>query len=150
MQARLSFGRHALGGAKALRDVLDYVAHCGLAPTLVDMVYLRVSQINGCAHCIDTHARHLRRQGVATEKVALIGTWREAGPLFTTRERAALAWAESLTRVPASRVPDADYACVARAFAPRELADLSMAIALMNAYNRVSIGLHVMPHQCSL
>src|ERR1700736_6772345 len=95
-------------GTKALRGVHGYIAESGLPSSLVNLVYLRVSQINGCAYCIDMHPRDLIKEGLAIEKLVLVQAWREAGSLFDTRERSALAWAETVTRVADTAVPDAD------------------------------------------
>jgi AhpD family alkylhydroperoxidase len=104
-----------------------------------------VSLINGCAYCIDMHSRDLLKGGMAVEKLVLVPVWREAGGLFSERERAALAWAETVTRVADTAVPDADYRDAAAAFSDKELADLTIAIALMNAYNRLAISFRTPP-----
>src|ERR1700736_5253175 len=103
-------------------------------------VYLRVSQINGCAYCIDMHSRDLLKGGMAVEKLVLVPAWREAGSLFDSRERAALAWAETVTRVADTAIPDGEFESASAAFSEKELADLTIAIGLMNAYNRLAIG----------
>jgi AhpD family alkylhydroperoxidase len=108
-------------------------------------VYLRVSQINGCAYCIDMHSRDLLKLGVPIDKLVLVPVWHEAGNLFSARERAAFAWAETVTRVAETGIPDADYEAAAAEFSDKELADLTYAIGLMNAYNRFSIGFRVPP-----
>jgi AhpD family alkylhydroperoxidase len=90
----------APAGTKALRGVHGYIAESALPSSLVNLVYLRVSQINGCAYCIDMHSRDLIKEGFAIEKLVLVQAWREAGGLFDARERAALAWAETVTRSP--------------------------------------------------
>ena len=104
-----------------------------LSPVLVDLVYLRVSQINNCAYCLDMHTRDLLKKGVKVETLALVQAWREAGHLFDDRERAALAWAESVTLVAQTGVPDADavYEAARAVFDERELVDLTIAISLM-------------------
>ncbi|MBB1602234.1 carboxymuconolactone decarboxylase family protein [Variovorax sp. UMC13] len=120
--------------------------HKGSLPkALIDLVYLRVSQINGCAFCIDMHSRDLLKAGLAVDKLVLVPVWQEAGAVFSARERAALAWAESVTRVADTGVPDADYAAAAAAFDNKELADLSYAIALMNAFNRFGVSFRMAP-----
>ena len=112
----------------------------GLKDVLVELVYLRVSQINGCACCLDMHTRELSKKGVSVQKLALMQAWHEAGPLFSERERAALAWTETVTRVAETQVPDDIFAAAAAVFSEKELADLTMAIGLMNAFNRVAIS----------
>jgi AhpD family alkylhydroperoxidase len=145
MSNRLDYSKVAPGGVKALGGVYGYVTQSSLPPVLVDLVYLRVSQINNCAYCLDMHTRDLLKKGVKVEKLALLQAWHEAGELFDERERAALAWAESVTRVAETGVPDADYAAVRKVFDERELVDLTIAIGLMNTYNRMAIGFRNTP-----
>ncbi len=140
MSNRLDYNRIAPTGVKALGAVHGYVSRSGLDPVLVDLVYLRVSQINNCAYCLDMHTRDLLQRGVAVEKLALVQAWAEAGPLFDRRERAALAWAESVTRVAQTGVPDADYEAARAVFDEQDLVDLTIAIGLMNTYNRMAIS----------
>jgi AhpD family alkylhydroperoxidase len=137
---RLDYTKASPGGVKAFGGVYGYVMQSGLEDVLVDLVYLRVSQINGCAYCLDTHTRDLIKKGVTPAKLALVQAWYEAGALFSDRERAALAWAESVTRVADTHVPDEDFRRAAATFSEKELADLTMAISLMNAYNRLAIS----------
>jgi len=103
---RLDYTQIAPAGAKALGGVFGYVMQSGLFAALVELVYLRVSQINNCAYCLDMHTRDLLKKGQKVEKLALVQTWAEAGNLFDERERAALAWAETVTRVAETGVPD--------------------------------------------
>src|ERR1700742_2791491 len=110
----------------------------GLPAELVDLVYLRVSQINNCAYCLDMHTRDLIKKGVKIEKLALLQAWEEAGHLFSERERAALAWAETVTRVAETGVPDEAFKAARAVFEEKELADLTIAIGLMNTYNRLA------------
>ncbi|NMU90839.1 carboxymuconolactone decarboxylase family protein [Achromobacter ruhlandii] len=139
MSHRLDYAQAAPEGYKAFGAVYAYLRQCGLPEALVNLVYLRVSQINGCAYCIDMHSRDLLRQGVAVDKLVLVSVWREVGPLFSGREQAALAWAECVTRVADTGVPDADYQAAAAEFNDKELADLTYAIGLMNAFNRLGV-----------
>lgn len=117
----------------------------GLPKELIDLVYLRVSQLNGCAYCIDMHSRDLLKQGITVDKLVLVPAWREAGELFSARERRALAWAETVMRVAETSVPDADYEAAAAEFTAKELADLTYAIAVMNAYNRLGVSFRMRP-----
>jgi AhpD family alkylhydroperoxidase len=142
---RLDYTKAAPGGVKALGGVYAYVTQSGLEDVLVDLVYLRVSQINGCAYCLDMHTRELLRKGVTPAKLALVQAWHEAGPLFNDREKAALAWAESVTRVADTHVPEDGFNAAAAVFSEKELADLTIAIGLMNAYNRLAIGFRRAP-----
>src|SRR5260370_34964580 len=109
MTKRLDYTQIAPAGVKALGGVYGYVAQSSLPPALVDLVYLRVSQVNNCAYCLDMHMRDLLKKGQKIEKLALVQAWREAGNLFDERERAALAWAETGPRVSEPGVPDEAY-----------------------------------------
>ena len=142
---RLDYNAAAPAGMKALGSVYGYVSQSGLPKALIDLVYLRVSQINGCAYCIDMHSRDLLKDGMAVEKLVLVPTWREGGALFDEMERAALAWSETVTRVAETGVPADEYAAAAAIFDPRQLADLTIAIGLMNAYNRMAISFRATP-----
>jgi AhpD family alkylhydroperoxidase len=117
----------------------------GMPAELVELMYLRVSQINNCAYCLDMHTRDLLKRGQHIEKLALVQAWGEAGNLFSKRERAALAWAETVTRVAETGVPDEAYHAVRAEFEEKELVDLTIAISLMNAYNRMAISFRNTP-----
>jgi len=145
MTQRLDYTALAPAGMKALGTVYGYIAQSGLSRLLVNLVYLRASQINGCAYCIDMHSRDLIKEGLAVEKLVLVQAWREAGGVFDTRELAALAWTETVTRVADTNVPDADFQAASAVFSEKELVDLTIAIGVMNAYNRLSIGFRVPP-----
>ena len=145
MTQRLDYTNVAPAGVKALGGVYGYITQSGLPTQLVNLVYLRVSQINGCAYCIDMHSRDLLKSGIAVDKLVLVPVWRDAGDVFSTRERVALAWAETVTRVVETGVPDADYEAVAAEFSGKELADLTYAIGLMNVFNRLGISFRTPP-----
>jgi AhpD family alkylhydroperoxidase len=145
MTQRLIYTEVAPAGVKALGGVYGYVAQSGLPGPLVNLVYLRVSQINGCAYCIDLHSRDLLKEGLAVEKLVLVPAWREAGGLFDERERAALAWAETVTRVADTTVPQHDYEAAHAVFDDKELVDLTLAVGLMNTYNRLAISFRAPP-----
>ena len=145
MSQRINYNAASPAGMKALGGVHGYIMQSGLAKTLVDLIYLRISQINGCAYCIDTHSRDLLKDGVTVEKLVLVWAWRESGALFDETERAALAWAETVTRVAETGVPDAEYEAAAAVFDQKQLADLTIAIGLMNAYNRMAISFRAPP-----
>ena len=140
MTQRMDYEAATPAGVKALGAVYMHVARSGLPKRLVNLVYLRVSQINGCAYCIDMHSRDLLEEGMAVEKLVLVPAWREGGTLFDDTERAALAWAETVTRVAETGVPDAEFAAAAAVFDEKQVADLTIAIGLMNAYNRMAIS----------
>jgi len=140
MSERIDYMEVAPAGVKALGGVYAYVMKCGLSDILVDLVYLRISQVNGCAYCLDLHTRDLLKKGVQVEKLALVQAWREAGNVFDERERAALAWAESVTNVAKTAVPDEEFKAASAVFSEKELVDLTIAIGLMNTYNRMGIS----------
>ena len=145
MNKRLDYNQIAPAGAKALGGVYAYVMQSGLGATLIELVFLRISQINNCAYCLDMHTRDLLKKGVKIEKLALVQAWAEGGDLFDERERAALAWAETVTRVAETNVPDAAYEAARAVFEERDLADLTIAIGLMNTYNRMAISFRNTP-----
>jgi len=145
MSERIDYSAVSPRGVKALGGVHLYVAQSGLPEALLVAVYLRVSLINGCAYCIDSHTRELRELGVCNEKIALVSVWDEAGELFDARERAALAWAETVTQISTTGAPDSAYAAASLHFDEKELVDLTIAIGLMNAYNRMAISFRVRP-----
>jgi len=142
---RLDYIKASPGGVKAFGGVHGYVVESGLEDVLIDLVYLRVSQINGCAYCLDKHTRDLIKKNVTPAKLALVQAWREAEPMFSDREKAALAWAESVTLVTDTHVPDDAFDAVAAVFSENKLADLTMAISLINAYNRLAISFRRTP-----
>jgi AhpD family alkylhydroperoxidase len=149
MTRRLNYNQLAPNGAKALCGVYGYVMQSGLPAELVELVYLRVSQINNCAYCLDIHTRDLIKKGVKVEKLALVQAWAEAGYLFNEHERAALAWAGAVTRVSETGVPDEAFQAARAAFQEKELVDLTIAIGLMNAYNRMAISFRNTPQAAS-
>jgi len=142
---RLDYTQLSPKGMKALGSVYGHIMQSDLPGDLVDLVYLRVSQINHCAYCLDLHTRDLIKRGVSIEKLALLQAWPEAGALFSDRERAALAWAETVTRVAQTGIPDRDYDAALVAFGEKDLVDLTIAIGLMNTYNRMAIGFRRTP-----
>ena len=112
---------------------------CGLEASLLELVKMRASQINGCAHCLDMHSKDARAAGETEQRLYLLNAWREA-PFYSARERAALAWTEALTLVSESQVPDTVYEEARRHFSEQELVDLSLAIVAINGWNRLAIG----------
>jgi AhpD family alkylhydroperoxidase len=145
MSNRIDYAKASPEGYKAFGGVYATLQKSGLPKELIDLVYLRVSQINGCAYCIDMHTRDLLKLGVTVDKLVLVPVWRDSGHVFITRERIALAWAETVTRVAETHVPDADYEAAAAEFSAKELADLTYAIGLMNAFNRLGITFRTPP-----
>jgi AhpD family alkylhydroperoxidase len=145
MSQRMNYNAAAPAGMKALGTVHGYVRQSGLPARLIDLVYLRISQINGCAYCIDAHSRDLLKAGLSVEHLVLVASWPEAGGIFDAQEKAALAWAEAVTRLGRHGVPDSAYEAAAAAFDGKQLADLTIAISLMNAYNRMAISFRATP-----
>jgi len=145
MSHRIDYAKVSPEVYKAFGGVHVAVQKTGLPKELVDLVYLRVSQINGCAYCIDMHSRDLLKAGLAVDKLVLVPVWHDAGAVFSARERAALAWAETVTRVAETGVPDADYQAATAEFGEKELVDLTYAISLMNAFNRFGITFRATP-----
>lgn len=144
MQARLDYTKAAPGTLKALFGLEIYLHGCGLDHGLLHLIKLRASQVNGCAYCIDMHSKDARAGGETEQRLYLLDAWREA-PIYTDRERAALAWTEAVTKVTDGHVPDAVFAEVREQFNDKELADLTMAIAAINAWNRMAISFRAMP-----
>ena len=133
-------------GAKAMGTLHHFVTQgTGLPSLLTHIVFLRVSQINGCAHCIDIHTRDLLAEGMSVEKVVLVPVWHEAAYLFSEQERAALAWAEEVTRVNETHASDEAYAAALAVFGEKDLVDLTLTVAAMNAINRMGISFRMKP-----
>jgi AhpD family alkylhydroperoxidase len=129
---------------RAVQRVESYIQQCGLEKSLIELVKMRASQINGCAYCLHVHSSDARRAGETEQRLYLLGAWHEA-PLYTEREGAALAWTEALTRVSETRAPDAIYEEVRRHFGDKELVDLTTLIGLINLWNRLAIGFRYQP-----
>lgn len=145
MTQRIDYAKASPEGYKAFGAVYSMLLKGSLPKELIDLVYLRVSQINGCAFCIDMHSRDLLKSGLSVEKLVLIPVWHEAGAVFTARERVALSWAESVTRVSETGVPDEQYAAAIAEFSEQELTDLTYAVSLMNAFNRFGVAFRATP-----
>ena len=145
MSNRIDYAKSSPAGYKAFGGVYAYLQNCGLSHELIYLAYLRVSQLNGCAYCIDMHSRDLLKLGVTIDKLVLVPVWRDAGKVFSARERVALAWAETVTRVAETGVPASDYEAAAAEFTEKELADLTYAVGLMNAFNRFGISFRTQP-----
>ncbi|HVY57843.1 MAG TPA: carboxymuconolactone decarboxylase family protein [Xanthobacteraceae bacterium] len=139
MKQRLNPTAVAPEGLAALMGVESYVEKSGLDHKLVLLVKIRVSQINGCAYCLHMHTEDARKLGESEARIYLLNAWRES-ELYSERERAALAWAESLTNISVTHAPDDVYEAARRQFSEKEMADLSIAIAMINAWNRLAIG----------
>lgn len=145
MTQRLNYIHNAGESFRALDAVRVQVAKSNLSGKLLEFAYLRTSLINGCAYCIDAHSQDLLKAGVPLGTLLMVPVWREAGPLFDERERAALAWAETVTRAAETGVPQAQFDAARAVFAEAELAELTIAIGLMNAFNRIAISFRTAP-----
>jgi len=144
MKTRLNYSK-AAPGVYAAMDALDqYLAHCGLDASLLDLVRLRASQINGCAYCLDMHWKDLRARGESEQRLCSLDAWREA-PYYSERERAALAWTEAVTRITEGHVPESTFEQARAHFDETELSDLTLALATINAWNRLSIAARLTP-----
>lgn len=146
MKTRFNSAKVAPGTYKALLGLESYLHQCGLEEPLLHLIKLRSSQINGCAYCLDMHWKDLRAIGENEQRLYSLDAWREC-PYYTERERAALAWTEAVTLVAKDHVPDAVYEEVRQNFNEKELADLTFAVAAINAWNRMAIASRTEPGQ---
>ena len=144
MKPRLNYSKAAPGVYDAMDGLDQYLGRCGLDPALLYLVQLRASQINGCAYCLDMHWKDLRAIGETEQRLYSLSAWREC-PYYTDRERAALTWAEAVTLVADGQVPQTAYEDVRPYFSQKELSDLTLAIATVNAWNRLSIAARLTP-----
>ena len=139
MKQRIDWKAVASDGYAAQLGLETYVRRSGLESTLLELIKTRASQINGCAYCLHMHTADARRAGESEERLHLLAAWRES-PLFTARERAALAWTESLTLLAQTRAPDEDYAGLDPHFTDAEKVKLTMLIVAINGWNRIAVG----------
>lgn len=144
MEPRIDYLKSARGAYHALLGVEHYLQQCGLDESLQNIIKLRVSQINGCAYCIDMHWKDLRAAGESEQRLYGLDAWEES-PYYTDRERAALAWSEAVTNIQEGHVPDAVFEHVKNLFNDKELADLTLAITAINSWNRLSIAARTVP-----
>ena len=129
---------------RAMFGLNSYQTHSGLEPSLLELVAIRASQINGCAYCLDMHTKDARARGESEQRLYLLDAWCE-NPFYSERERAALAWTEAVTVVADSRVPDTVYVEVRRHFSDDELLALTMAVVTINAFTRLNVALRTVP-----
>lgn len=144
MKARLDYAKAAPGVYDAMDSLDRYLAACGLEDSLLHLCRLRASQLNGCAFCLDLHWKDLRAAGEDELRLYSLDAWREC-PFYSERERAALAWTEGVTRIGEGHLPDALYEEARRSFGEKELCDLTLALAAINAWNRLSIAARLVP-----
>ncbi|HTG34915.1 MAG TPA: carboxymuconolactone decarboxylase family protein [Thermoanaerobaculia bacterium] len=144
MKARLNYAKAAPGVYGAMEGLERYLQDCGLEKTLLMLVKLRASQINGCAYCLDMHWKDLRAAGETEQRLYSLDAWREC-PYYTDRERAALAWTEAVTLIAEGHASDQVYEEARPHFSEKELSDLTLAVAAINAWNRLSIAARIVP-----
>lgn len=144
MQSRADFYTASPDAMKAMMALENAVSKLSLEKSLLELVKLRSSQINGCAFCIDMHTADAIKDGETPRRLFAVTAWREA-PFFSERERAALLWTESLTQLSLTHAPDEDYEAVAAQFSPKELVDLTVAINTINGWNRLAVGFRKLP-----
>ena len=139
MAHRIDVDKVAPGAVRAMLGVEDYVRSSGIEPSLLELVKLRASEMNGCAYCVDMHTKDARAQGEAEQRLYAVAVWQEA-PFFTERERVALAWTEAVTYVGYTHVPDDVYQRARQHFSEKELVDLTMALIAINGWNRLAVS----------
>lgn len=144
MDQRINYLKVAPEGVENLRKLEAYLKNAGLEHDLVELVKLRASQINGCAFCIDMHTKDARTRGESEQRLYGLNAWRET-PFYSERERAALAWTETVTKISADQAPDAIYDQVKQHFTEKELVDLTLAVIAINAWNRLAISFRTPP-----
>jgi AhpD family alkylhydroperoxidase len=139
MKPRIDFAKASPRGLQAMLGLQAYVNNSGLELSLLHLVKMRASQINGCAYCLDMHTKDALAAGETVQRLVLLDAWRETA-FFSARERAALEWTEALTVIHEDRVPDSSFAAVREHFTEEELGNLSLAIVAINGWNRLQIG----------
>ncbi len=144
MKPRIDLSKVVKSGYAAMRALEEYVRQSGLEPSLLDLVKMRASQLNGCAYCIDMHSKDARARGETEQRLYALSAWRET-PFFTARERAALEWTEAVTNVKDGHVPDEVFRVVREHFEEQELVNLTLAVVAINGWNRLAISFRSIP-----
>jgi AhpD family alkylhydroperoxidase len=144
MKQRLDFYKASPEAIKAMVALEVAVSKLGIDPALQELVRLRASQVNGCAYCVDLHSGDARKKGETERRLYAVPVWRET-PFFTPRERAALGWTEAITRIADTHAPDEAYEALRAEFSEVECVNLTLAIGLINSWNRLAIGFRKMP-----
>jgi len=144
MEPRIDYLKSARGVYHAMLGIEHYLEQCELERSLQDLIKLRVSQINGCAYCIDMHWKDLKAAGESEQRLYGLDAWEES-PYYSDRERAALSWAEAVTNIQEGHVPDAVFEHVKQVFNEKEIADLTLAVTAINSWNRLSIAARTVP-----
>jgi AhpD family alkylhydroperoxidase len=137
--ARLPYYKVAPDGLKAVIGVENYIQQCGLEKSLIELVKMRASQINGCAYCLDVHSKDARKAGETEQRLYVLNAWEES-PLYTERERAALAWTEAVTRIADTHAPKDVFDALRPHFSEKEIVDLTLLIGTINLWNRLAIS----------
>jgi len=140
MQERFQYSKAYPEAYKAMLALSQAVEKTGLTPQLINLVNYRVSQLNSCAFCLDMHSKDLRARGETEQRLYMISAWREAPHLYSDRERAALAWAEAVTRLEDGQVSDEVYEIARQEFSQAELVQLTLAIVVINGWNRFNVA----------
>ncbi len=139
MKQRMNFYEKGFKAMKPLFSLGAYLSQSSVERSLLELIDFRVSQINGCAYCLDMHSKDMRAHGESEQRLYMLEAWHDA-PVYTDRERAALAWAEAVTTLEKKNVPDDVYEEVLRHFSEEELVDLTMAVIAINSYNRINVA----------
>ncbi len=142
MEQRINAYEKGHQALKAMYGLGSYLAKSSIEQSLLNLIYFRVSQINGCAYCLDMHSKDLRAAGETEQRLYVLDAWREA-PLYTERECAALAWAEAVTKLTEAHVPDEIYKQARKQFSEEELIDLTLGVITINCYNRINIAFRI-------
>jgi AhpD family alkylhydroperoxidase len=143
MKSRIDWFTASPGATQALLSLQGFVNKCGLEPTLLELVKLRASQLNGCAYCIDMHTKDARAAGETEQRLYLLDAWHEAAHLYNERELAALGWTEAVTHVSDGHVPDEVFEKARAQFSAAELVNLTLAISTINSWNRLNVAFRV-------
>ena len=144
MEQRLDYTKEGHDALRAMYGLETYLHHSSIEPMLLHLIMYRVSQIIGCAYCLDMHSKDLRAGGETEQRLYCLNAWRET-PFYTDRERAALEWTETVTLVAQTHVPDEVSGRVKQQFSEKEMIDLTMVVVTINAWNRISIAFRTTP-----
>ena len=144
IKSRIDYTQVSPAAFHAMLAFENFVRGCGLDPTLLELIKIRASQINGCAYCLDMHTKDARAQGETEQRIYALSAWRET-PFFTEQERAVLAWTEAVTLVASSQVPDETYESLRCHFSELEIVNLTAAVVAINGWNRFAISFRSVP-----
>ena len=144
MKPRLDYAKVNPAASRAMYGLEQYVQNCGLERSLLELVKMRASQINGCAYCLDMHSKDARAEGESEQRLYALNAWRET-PFFSERERAALEWTEAVTLVAQNHLPDELYERVRKQFSEEEMVNLTLGIVTINGWNRLAISFRAVP-----